>query len=175
MSIRPGWFYHPAEDTKVRSADNLADLFFTSVGRNSKLLLNVPPTRDGLFHANDVASLQGMRATLDAMFARNLAARARTTFRLRTPTAAESTLTFAAPVTIGLLDLAESIASGQRVARYRVETDDGRGWQPLTQGTTIGHRRLERVSAAGVRRLRVLLDETVERPLPIAIRVYPPV
>jgi alpha-L-fucosidase len=175
VSIRPGWFYHPAEDTKVRSADNLVDLFFTSVGRNSKLLLNVPPTRDGLFHASDVAALQGMRTRLDAMFARNLAASTRTTFRVTTPTSAESTLRFTAPVTIALLDLAESIASGQRVARYRVETDDGRGWQPLTQGTTIGHRRLEKVSAAGVRRLRVLLDETVERPLPITIRVYPPV
>jgi alpha-L-fucosidase len=175
VSIRPGWFYHPAEDTKVRSADNLVDLYFTSVGRNSKLLLNVPPTRDGLFHANDVASLQGMRARLDAMFAQNLAARARPTFRVNTPTSAESTLTFATPATIGVLDLAESIAEGQRVARYRVETDDGRGWQPLAQGTTIGHRKLERVTAAGVQRLRVLLDETVERPLPITIRVYPPV
>lgn len=175
VSIRPGWFYHPAEDTKVRSADNLVDLFFTSVGRNSKLLLNVPPTRDGLFHANDVASLRGMRTRLDAMFAQNLAARARPTFRVTTPTSAESTLTFAAPATIGVLDLAESIADGQRVARYRVETDDGRGWQPLAQGTTIGHRKLERVTATGVKRLRVLLDETVERPLPITIRAYPPV
>jgi alpha-L-fucosidase len=175
VSIRPGWFYHPAEDTKVRSAENLVDLYFTSVGRNSKLLLNVPPTRDGLFHANDVASLQGMRTRLDAMFAQNLAARARPTFRVTTPTSAESTLTFAPPVTIGVLDLAESIADGQRVARYRVETDDGRGWQPLAQGTTIGHRKLERVAAAGVKRLRVLLDETVERPLPITIRAYPPV
>jgi alpha-L-fucosidase len=175
VSIRPGWFYHPAEDTKVRSAENLVDLYFTSVGRNSKLLLNVPPTRDGLFHANDVASLQGMRTRLDAMFAQNLAARARPTFRVTTPTSAESTLTFATPVTIGVLDLAESIADGQRVARYRVETDDGRGWQPLAQGTTIGHRKLERVAAAGVKRLRVLLDETVERPLPITIRAYPPV
>ena len=175
VSIRPGWFYHPAEDTKVRSAENLVDLYFTSVGRNSKLLLNVPPTRDGLFHANDVASLQGMRTRLDAMFAQNLAARARPTFRVTTPTSAESTLTFATPVTIGVLDLAESIAEGQRVARYRVETDDGRGWQPLAQGTTIGHRKLERVAAAGVKRLRVLLDETVERPLPITIRAYPPV
>ena len=44
-SIRPGWFYHPAEDAKVRSVDNLYDLYFKSVGRNAKLLLNVPPNR----------------------------------------------------------------------------------------------------------------------------------
>ena len=47
-SIRPGWFYHPAEDARVLSVDALVDLYYRSVGRNAKLLLNVPPTRDGL-------------------------------------------------------------------------------------------------------------------------------
>jgi alpha-L-fucosidase len=43
-SIRPGWFYHPAEDDRVRTSEELFDLYLSSVGRNSKLLLNVPPT-----------------------------------------------------------------------------------------------------------------------------------
>ena len=67
VSIRPGWFYHPAEDARVRSVDNLVNLFFTSVGRNSKLLLNVPPTRDGLIHAVDAERLAGMRTRLREM------------------------------------------------------------------------------------------------------------
>ena len=67
----------------------------------------------------------------------------------------------------------------------QVETDDGRGWQPLCASTTIGHhrppsatighRRLERVSASAVRRLRVMLDETLEPPLPLRIRCHAPV
>src|SRR5690606_22636922 len=73
VSIRPGWFYHPAEDGRVRSVENLVDLFFTSVGRNSKLLLNVPPTRDGLLHETDVARLRALRERLDALFAEDLA------------------------------------------------------------------------------------------------------
>ena len=59
-SIRPGWFYHPAEDTRVRSVDRLVDLYFQSVGRNSKLLLNVPPTPDGLLHDTDVQRLTAL-------------------------------------------------------------------------------------------------------------------
>src|SRR5690242_12364215 len=50
VSIRPGWFHHAAEDARVRSVDNLVTLYETSVGRNGKLLLNVPPTRDGRLH-----------------------------------------------------------------------------------------------------------------------------
>ena len=70
VSIRPGWFYHPAEDQSVKSAEQLVALYFSSVGRNSKLLLNVPPTRNGLLHPTDVARLAAMRERLDSLFAR---------------------------------------------------------------------------------------------------------
>ena len=48
VSIRPGWFYRSSEDTKVKSAATLVDLYERSVGRNCTLLLNVPPDRRGL-------------------------------------------------------------------------------------------------------------------------------
>src|SRR5260221_3671197 len=67
-SIRPGWFYHPAEDGRVKPLEQLVELYFTSVGRNSKLLLNVPPTREGRLHPIDVARLVGMRERLTALF-----------------------------------------------------------------------------------------------------------
>ena len=72
VSIRPGWFWHPAEDAAVRTVDDLVELYFSSVGRNSKLLLNVPPTREGLLHPTDVANLLEMRRRLDEQFARDL-------------------------------------------------------------------------------------------------------
>ena len=68
-SIRPGWFHHPAEDARVKSADRLFDIYCHSVGRNSKLLLNVPPTRDGVLHPNDIASLMAFRDLRAARFA----------------------------------------------------------------------------------------------------------
>ena len=48
-SIRPGWFYHPEEDARLRTADDLVNLYFNSVGLNGKLLLNVPPTRASMW------------------------------------------------------------------------------------------------------------------------------
>ncbi|HEX6135305.1 MAG TPA: alpha-L-fucosidase, partial [Longimicrobiales bacterium] len=68
VSIRPGWFYHPAEDTRVKTADQLVDLFFQSVGRNSKLLLNVPPMPSGLLHETDIVRLEAMHRRLTALF-----------------------------------------------------------------------------------------------------------
>ena len=57
VSIRPGWFYHASEDGQVKSPETLVDLYYKSVGRNSFLLLNIPPDRRGLLHENDVECL----------------------------------------------------------------------------------------------------------------------
>src|SRR5687768_14730863 len=77
VSIRPGWFYHAKEDSLVKSPQKLFDIYLTSVGRGSTLLLNVPPDRRGVFHENDVKSLQGFRQLLDKEFNVNLARKAR--------------------------------------------------------------------------------------------------
>ena len=73
VSIRPGWFYHPAEDGKVKSLEQLLDIYYKSVGRNAVLLLNLPPDRRGLIHENDMQRLKEFKATLDETFKTNLA------------------------------------------------------------------------------------------------------
>lgn len=64
VSIRPGWFYHKKEDGRVRSLNNLLHIYYTSVGGNSTLLLNVPPTKEGLLHQNDVKRLAELGAEI---------------------------------------------------------------------------------------------------------------
>ena len=73
VSIRPGWFYHSKEDDKVKSPEKLLEIYFSSVGYNSVLLLNIPPDKRGLLADSDVKSLQGFRQLLDKTFSSNLA------------------------------------------------------------------------------------------------------
>ena len=61
VSIRPGWFYHKEEDSKVKTPEQLFDLYLKSVGRGANLLLNVPPDRRGLINENDSAALVGFK------------------------------------------------------------------------------------------------------------------
>ena len=164
VSIRPGWFYHAAEDARVRSVSDLVALYFSSVGRNSKLLLNVPPTRAGLLHEADVASLLGMRARLDALFARDLAAGGAARWRSTGARSAEIVLDLPAAVEVGIVDLREEITAGQRVARFRLDASDGGAWRTIARGTTIGARRLERVMPSRVQRLRLTIEDVGERP-----------
>jgi alpha-L-fucosidase len=171
VSIRPGWFYHPAEDDRVRSVENMADLYFTSVGRNGKLLLNVPPTREGLLHSTDVARLAAFRERLSDLFQRDLASRAQRNWSVTSSRTAVFELDLGAPTEIALARLEEDIARGQSVMRYTVSGEIGNEWRVLSRGTTIGYTKLDRLTPATVRRVRVAI-ESLTTPEPIAVRLY---
>jgi alpha-L-fucosidase len=156
VSIRPGWFYHPAEDSRVKTADQLVDLYFTSVGRNSKLLLNVPPTREGLLHSTDVERLGAMRTRLAILFDRDLAPEVRA----------------GREATVAIADLREDIAHGQSVARYTLHGRTGGGWQALSHGTTIGCRKLDRFQPARVSGVRLDVEEAVGESRPVTLGLY---
>ena len=73
VSIRPGWFYHPEQDCMVRSPQNLIKLWFTSIGSNAGLLLNLPPDKRGLIHENDVKAIFQFNKMLQEALEKNLA------------------------------------------------------------------------------------------------------
>ena len=172
-SIRPGWFYHPAEDERVKTVDQLADIWFTSVGRNSKLLLNVPPTRAGLLHATDAARLEAFRARRDALFAEDYAVGHDLGWRTTGPRAWMAEIDLGRTVTAGIARLQEDISQGQRVARYAVQGAVEEQWRELTRGSTIGHKKLDRFAPTPVRKLRVVIEDAVATPRPLQIGLYP--
>jgi alpha-L-fucosidase len=156
VSIRPGWFYHPAQDDEVKTPDELVRLYVTSVGRNSKLLLNVPPTREGLLHPTDVARLRAMRARLDALFTRD---------RLPDIAAGRS-------ATVSLAALSEDITHGQSVARYRLHALVQGTWRVLSRGTTIGYKKLDSFEAVTVSAVRLAIEESVSQAGPVQVALF---
>ena len=174
VSIRPGWFYHAAEDSRVRTADNLESLYFSSVGRNGKLLLNVPPTREGLLHAVDVSRLRELRARLASTFEHDLADGARRTSLVLTAGTIQIELDFGRPMTISMARLAEDITRGQSVARYTLYGAVDRYWKVLSSGSTIGYTKLDRFEPVTVRHVRLAIEDGGERPQDISIKLYNP-
>lgn len=173
VSIRPGWFYHPADDATVRSVDNLVNLYFTSVGRNSKLLLNVPPTRDGLLHDIDVEHLTGMRAKLDELFQNDLTRGRAPAWRQTGGHSAVAEVDLGRTMEIAMADMREQIEHGQSVARYALEGSiDGTNWRTLSTGTTIGYRKLDRFASKTVRHVRLTISDAVGTPRPVSIGLY---
>ncbi|MBN2408948.1 MAG: alpha-L-fucosidase [Candidatus Aminicenantes bacterium] len=179
VSIRPGWFYHAGQDDEVKSPEKLVDIYFSSVGRNGVLLLNVPPDKRGLIHENDVWSLTGMRRILDETFAVNLAegarieaSSARTGHRAEfildkdtasywtTPDGIETgSLEWTLPGkrSFDIVLLQEEIRVGQRVEEFSLEAWDGKSWRPFAAGTTIGFKRLLRFAEIATDRVRLTI------------------
>ena len=178
VSIRPGWFYHPAEDAKVKTVDDLVDLYFTSVGRNSKLLLNVPPTRAGLLHEIDVERIRQIQPSVARLMAGGDVTRGRETW-WRTPSngSAICEIDLGREVNVSIADFSENIMKGQVVSRYTLEgTMDGsaKRWEVLSRGTTIGYRKLDRFAPTRVRGLRLTLETVAPLSEPPRVKVYRP-
>ena len=137
VSIRPGWFYHAEEDTKVKSLKHLSDIYFQSVGYNSVLLLNIPPDRRGLIHEADVKGRKEWNAV----------------------SGSEKIYSLKSESEINVVMLQEDIAKGQRVESFAIEVLTEQGWQEVGQGTTVGYKRLLRFPAVKASQLKVKINE----------------
>jgi alpha-L-fucosidase len=172
VSIRPGWFYHAAEDDKVKTLDHLLDIYYTSVGGNAQLLLNIPPDKRGRIHENDAARLKELGDRLRATFAVNLAEGAKrktyhevfSPWRRRVDTFA-CTLGEARAFNVAML--MEDIGRGQNVEAFAFDVWDGTGpatdrdffgttgWREIAKGTTIGWKKLLRFPTVTAEWVRV--------------------
>lgn len=158
VSIRPGWFYHTAEDTKVKSLGHLVDIYFQSVGCNSSLLLNIPPDCRGRVHAADSLRVQELANYLERTFNDDRVVCGDTLWRAASGEERVYELISGSRINVVLLQ--ENIAWGQRVERFVVEACTDAGWQPVAEGTTIGHKRLLRIPDLEASRLRIRLVKT---------------
>lgn len=164
VSIRPGWFYHEEEDDKVRSFENLKDIYLKSVGGNATLLLNIPPDKHGLFCEADVKRLKELGDFIRTSFSDNLVKQAEliaTPFQnghsienvkeddydtyFRTDdwnTQAEIRIKWKEEKKLKYLVMKEMISLSQRIEKFTISyLKDGRE-KIVTTGTTVGYKKI---------------------------------
>lgn len=185
VSIRPGWFYHPEEDDRVKSPDQLVDLYYRSVGHNATLLLNFPVDRRGLIHPVDSANAVRFHEMIQQQLKTNLVtgmtpkvsnerggdfvASALTDDNFDTYWATEDRVTtadiefsFDTPTRMNRMMLQEYIPLGQRVKAFVVEYLDKDTWLPVKlneETTTIGYKRLLRFETVETKGIRIRITD----------------
>ena len=168
VSIRPGWFYHTQEDSRVKTGPELVNLYYSSVGRGASFLLNLAPDRRGQIPDPDVKSLREFRRLIDVTFATDLAQGARASAsnsrgdgdRRFLPgnvidgrrdtywttddeaKAPELVLALGREVTFNVVRLREFLPLGQRVEAFALDAWQAGQWQEFAHGTSIGNARL---------------------------------
>ncbi len=186
VSIRPGWFWHEHENSRVRTPENLLDLYFNSVGRGANLNLNVPPDRRGRIHEEDKKSLAGFRALLDELYSRNFASgaraeassttggygakwvldRKRATYWAAGPEDARPSVTLKLPETAAfdVIRLAEPVQLGQRIRKFRVDVRENEQFVKWVEGSSIGARAILKGKPVTTDEVRVVVEDSKALP-----------
>ncbi|MDZ4708478.1 MAG: alpha-L-fucosidase [Saprospiraceae bacterium] len=181
VSIRPGWFYHPEEDRNVKSPEKLLDIYFNSVGKNSVLLMNVPPDREGLINEKDATILKVFGNSLRQIFSNNLARAAKASDNDFTLSHSPKTVNdgnlktywspdqnnavpslhfeWSKPVWFNILKINEKIEFGQRVAQFQLEIFEHGNWVKKASGTTIGYCRILKFPWIRCQKARIIFSE----------------
>ena len=158
-----GWFYG-ANDSR-KTAKQLMDLYYKSVGRNGVFLMNVPPSNTGVIATEEVQIIEAFTAMREAIFATNLADGATVTAdKVRgagyepsnildpdydkyfatadADKTCEIEFTLDGSKTFNRVMLQEYIPLGQRVKNFTVQYKKNGSWTNWKTGTTIGYKRI---------------------------------
>lgn len=197
VSIRTGWFWHSSENPK--SPMSLLDIYYTSVGRNCLLILNVPPNSSGLISDEDIQVLKNFTAMRHTIFSHNLTKDAIVSASSTrggpdeyqfSPfnVIEEGIYSYWAPkefqlnwtlildlgqsISFNVLQAQEPIQMGQRVIEFHVEVLKEGEWKMIANGTTIGYKRLLLFPIVRARFLRFIIDKSRADPLISFLGLY---
>ena len=158
-----GWFYG-ANDSR-KTARQLMDLYYKSVGRNGVFLMNVPPSDKGVIDSKEVAVIEQFTQMRESIFSTNLAEGATVTAtKVRgegfepanlldgnydsyfatgdNDKTVDIEINLAGEKTFNRVMLQEYIPLGQRVKSFTVQYKKNGSWTTWKSGTTIGYKRI---------------------------------
>lgn len=151
------WFWTPDGEDKLYKLDDLLAMYYQSVGHNCNLLLNANPGPDGLVPEADFTRYEELGRELRRRFATPVA----------TTRGAGSVLDLALqqPARIDHAVIMEDITAGERIRAYVVEGQVGPDrWEPLCQGESVGHKRIQQFPAREVAGVRLRVTQSVDEP-----------
>ena len=139
VPLRGGWFYHSSDDARLRSVNELLEIYLRSVGCGGYLNLGLAPMPDGRLAEGDILRLREWKKAVDALFAHPV-------IQCEAPLmAGECVIEFPEESEFNLLELAESMDDGEKILRYEVQLRSGGVFRPLISGRAVGRRRLKKL------------------------------
>ncbi|MCQ2513456.1 MAG: alpha-L-fucosidase, partial [Lachnospiraceae bacterium] len=188
-SIRPGWFYHEYEDDKVRPLEELINIYMNSVGGNATFLLNIPPTKEGLFHENDCKRLHEIGETLEKAFKNNLLDDAlietngngaedirkdsyEGSLSGKSDTETVISAKWNEPVGVEYIVIKEDIHFSQRIEEFVVEALINGSFKTVYRGTVVGHKRIVPLEKIVTDRICIRITDSRMKPIISFIGIY---
>jgi len=169
-SIREGWFYRDEDKQKVRSADDIFDMYERSVGGNSTYLLNIPPNRDGEFSSEDISVLKDVGKRILETYSINLLDGAsgpkevldedNTSYKLINKKNSSIVITSPEPVTVNRFVVQEAISThSERIEKHALDAWLDNDWKEIAVSTNVGYKRILRFPEISTSKFRLRILE----------------
>ncbi len=170
-SIREGWFYRDDSTQKVRSADDVFDIYERTVGGNSIFLLNIPPNREGRFSVEDVMVLEEVGKRIGETYGTNLLKGAKgprkvlddntDTHELLTGEDQSIEITLGSEVEANRFVIQEAIAThSERIEKHALDAWIDNQWQEVVTATNVGYKRILRFPTVTTSKFRLRILES---------------
>jgi alpha-L-fucosidase len=173
------WFWHPDDESSLKSLPELMATYEQTVGRGGQLMLGIAPDTRGLLPDADVQRLKEFGDAVRHRYGRNVA-----TKHLRTTDEQEKALdgnpdTFWSapsgsrhallevdlekPVTFDRALTMEWLNDGQHVQQYAIEILQQGKWVEVSRGHALGHKKIDVFSSVTASRVRLnILSSSAE-------------
>jgi len=163
-SFQGGWFWHKDQDDQIRSVEELKNKYCKSVGRNTNMLLGLVIDNRGLVPDADVKRLKEFGQMIGNNFSDRLG-------KTSGP-GNEFTINFTSPKQVAYIVIMEDIKSGERILEYKLSGMTDNKWQPLSQGTCVGHKRIEIIKEGKFSAIRLEITKSEGKPFIRNIACY---
>ncbi|MBC8988007.1 alpha-L-fucosidase [Pedobacter sp. N36a] len=129
---RHEWFWEPNDEQHIFPLDDLLDIYYKSVGRNSTLILGLTPDNRGLLPEADVKRLKEFGAEIKSRFENPIAVTSGSKKVLQ--------LNLSKATTIKQFVIQEEIADGQRIRSFSIEYFSNGKWEKAFNGFSVGNK-----------------------------------
>lgn len=152
-----GWFWRANRDEDVLPVSGLIKRYYSTVGRNTNMLIGMAIDSSGLFPAKETEIFSEFGKEIKNRFHKSIA---ETSGRGKQIVLKLSNQ----PVKVNTVILMEELTKGEKIRKYRIDAWLNGQWKALCDGISVGHKRIQNFETVRTSKLRFICLQSDQPP-----------
>jgi len=161
---RHEWFWEPGDENNIEPLEDLMEMYYKSVGRNSTLIIGLTPGPNGLMSMGDVKRLKEWGDEVASKFSNPVSQ--------TSGVGNVYILELTNSSRINNIVIQENIRKGERVRKFIIEGFADNKWNTLSEGSCISHKRIIKLDNVLVEKIRLTIQESIDIPQIKSFKIY---
>jgi alpha-L-fucosidase len=142
-----GWLWKAGEDSKLRTVDKLVNKYYTSVGRNTNMLIGMEVDTSGLIPKSDSILFTDFGKRINQLFSKPIA---------KAENCHKRVVQFVFPMRkkVSRVVIEEDQSKGENILSYSIEAWIDHGWKEVANGQSVGHKRIQMFDPVITKKIR---------------------